>query len=132
MKRKIQILLFLLFLVAVACERPPLPRPENLVKKSKMIDMMVDIHLAEATYNRFRNDSIMRNNSSANFYYSVLNKYNVPDSVFEQSFVYYSSVPKDFEKMCLEVSNRLGEMEQEYSGKKREELEFNDKKMKIQ
>lgn len=94
-----------------------------------MIEMLMDIHLAEATYTKFRYDSIMKNNSSANFYYSVLDKYQVTDSVFEQSFVYYASLPKDFEKMYRKVMSGLSETEQEYSGRK-ELLEFEEKDKK--
>lgn len=91
-----------------------------------MIEMLVDIHLAEATYNKFRRDSIMENNSSANFYYSVLEKYQVPDSVFEQSLIFYASVPKNFENMYRKVMTSLSETEQEYSGRKEELLEKDD------
>jgi hypothetical protein len=69
----------------------------------------------------------MKDNSSVNFYYSVLNKYEVADSVFEKSLVYYSSTPKDFEKMYRKVMNELSEIEQQYSGRKKELLEFGEK-----
>ena len=86
--------------------------------------MLVDIHLAEATFNHRRNDSIVRKSSSVNFYYSILEKYEVPDSVFEKSFVYYASNPKNFEKMYREVMNKLSETEQGFSGRKNDILEF--------
>jgi predicted DNA-binding transcriptional regulator len=62
--------------------------------------------------------------SSANFYYSVLDKYQVPDSVFEKSFIYYASQPKKFEKMYRQVMNQLNEMEQEFSGRSNDILEL--------
>ena len=126
MRKTIQIALFLLTIVVVGCDEPIMPKPEHLIKEKQMIDMLVDIHLAEATFNKFRYDSIMKNNSSTNFYYSVLNKYQVPDSVFEQSYVYYASVPKDFEKMYRKVMNKLSEKEQELSGRKEQLLEFEE------
>lgn len=88
-----------------------------------MINMLVDIHIAEATFNQMRNDSLVKKSSSVNFYYSVLDKYQVPDSVFEQSLVFYASHPKHFEEMYRKVMNKLSEKEQEYSGRK-EELQF--------
>lgn len=89
-----------------------------------MINMLVDIHLAEATFNHMRYDSIIRNSSSVNFYYSILEKYEVADSVFEKSFVYYASNPRSFEKMYREVMNKLSETEQGFSGRKNDVLEF--------
>ena len=121
---KLFLILLFIFLVFVACDKLPVEKPENLIKEKKMIDMLVDIHIAEATFNHMRYDSIIKKSSSANFYYSILEKYEVPDSVFEKSFVFYASVPRDFEKMYRKVMNQLSEIEQDYSGRKEELLEL--------
>lgn len=126
--KKIFIIFPLLFFVFASCDKLPIEKPKNLIKEKKMINMLVDIHMAEATYNHMRYDSIMKNNSSVNFYYSVLEKYQVPDSVFEKSFVFYASTPKQFEKMYRKVMNKLSEVEQGFSGRKKELLEFDIKK----
>ncbi len=125
-KLKNQIFAFVLFLVFVlaACEKTPFDKPENLIKEKQMINMLVDMHLAEATYNHIRYDSTFQKSSSSVFYYSVLNKYQVPDTVFEKSFLYYASSPRNFEKMYRKVLNKLSELEQEYSGRKEDQLEF--------
>jgi len=128
--KRLQILLLLLLITIVSCEDEIVQKPENLIKEDQMIDMLVDIHLGQATYNHFRYDSIMLNNSSVNFYYSVLEKYQVPDTVFEQSFVYYSGKPKNFEKMYRKVMNNLSLMEQEFSGRKEELLQLDEKEVK--
>jgi len=92
-----------------------------------MISMLVDIHLAESTFNsQAYRDSVIKSMSATDFYYSVLNKYNVSDSLFERSFIYYASEPKVFEKMYRKVTGRLTEMEQEFSGRKNELLEFDE------
>lgn len=126
MKRILQIVLFLLVFVVVACDKPVVPKPKNLIRHDKMIDMLVDIHLAEATYNRYRYDTTMRNLTSTDFYYSVLQKYETPDTVFEKSFLYYASEPKNFEKMYREVMNRLSEKEQQLSGRKQQKLDLGE------
>jgi hypothetical protein len=122
MKKTVIILAFLV--TAFACDREVIEKPKHLVREKQMINMLVDIHLAEATFNHRRNDSIVRKSSSVNFYYSSLEKYEVPDSVFERSFVYYASNPKNFEKMYREVMNKLSETEQGFSGRKNDVLEF--------
>lgn len=121
---KLIIFLAFVFLAFVACDDVPFEKPDNLVKEKKMIDMLVDIHIAEATYSHVRYDSIMQNTTSADFYYSILDKYEVPDSVFEKSFVFYASTPKHFEKMYRKVMSKLSAIEQDYSGRKDELLEF--------
>ena len=126
MKKKLIPLIFIV-VAFISCDKPVIEKPDHLLKEKKMIEMLVDIHLAEATFNHMRYDSIVRNSSSANFYYSVLEKYQVPDSVFEKSYVFYASDPKNFEKMYREVVNKLVEIEQDFSGRKLDELEFKPK-----
>lgn len=120
-----KILIVLIIFVAVSCDEPSIEKPENLIKKDQMIEMMADIHLAEATFtNRRYSDTLVKNSSQTNFYYSILEKYHVPDSVFEKSFVYYASFPKDFEKLYRQVMNKLNETEQEFSGRKNDLLDL--------
>ncbi len=122
--KNLLLILSLIFFAFVACDKLPVEKPDNLIKEKKMINMMVDLHIAEATFNHMRYDSIVKNSSSANFYYSILEKYEVQDSVFEKSFVFYASSPKNFEKMYRQVMNKLSVIEQNYSGRKDELLEF--------
>jgi hypothetical protein len=125
MKQKLSILLFFSLFWIVSCDKPVVEKPENLIKEDKMVEMLKDIHLAEATFsNRRYQDTLLSKSSSANFYYSVLDKYQVSDSVFEQSFIYYASQPKKFEKMYRQVMNKLNEMEQEFSGRSNDILEL--------
>ena len=125
-KLKNHIVIFVLGLVFIlaACEKTPFDRPKNLIKEKQMINMLADMHLAESTYNHFRYDTTFHLKSSSIFYYSVLNKYQVPDSVFEKSFLYYASAPKNFERMYRKVLDKLSLIEQEYSGNNEDPLEF--------
>ncbi len=127
---KLLVVVSILVIILTGCDKPAFEKPKHLIKEKQMINMLVDIHIAEATYNKVRYDSIMKNRTSADFYYSVLRKYNVPDSVFEKSFVFYASTPRSFEKMYRKVMNRLSEIEQSYSGRKEELLKFDKEKEK--
>jgi hypothetical protein len=119
------ILLLVCFYTYYSCDKPTVEKPGDLISEEKMIALLTDIHLAEATFmNRHHQDSLLRNSSSANFYYSVLKKHEVADSVFERSYVFYLSRPKKFEKMYRMVMNNLNEMEQEFSGRERELIDL--------
>src|SRR5690554_5167140 len=125
MRLKKRIVLLFIFPVFFACSKLTVEKPAVLVQEDKMIDMLMDIHLAEATFNTRRHrDSLVMKSSSADFYYSILEKHQVPDSVFEQSFVFYASQPRKFEKMYRQAMNKLNEMEQEYSGRNTEPQEL--------
>ena len=124
MKKLLLILSVIVLFAAAACDDPPMPEPERLIERDKMVEMLADIHLAEAAFNSLRHrDSLVQNSSSADFYYSILEKYDMQDTVFEQSFVFYASQPREFEKMYREAMNILNEMEQEYSGRKNDLLD---------
>lgn len=129
MKKAIFIFILLVF-AFVSCEEGVLPKPENLIKEKQMIEILADIHLAEATFTQFRYDSAKAHSTSADFYYSILDKYQIRDSVFEQSLVFYSSTPKEFEEMYRKVMNKLSALEQEYSGRKEELLQFGEEGQK--
>lgn len=128
--KKILVIFILFLAVFTGCDEPPVEKPEKLIERDKMIDMLMDIHLAEAAYTSQRNrDSMVMNSSSANFYYSILDKHQVQDTVFEKSFVFYASQPRSFEKMYRGAMNQLNEMDQEFSGRQNDEIEFDiDKK----
>lgn len=114
-----------LMLAFLSCDEPVVSKPKNLVSRDKMINILTDIHLAEAIYQtrRFSSDRIMRL-TDTDFYYSVLKKHNVPDSTFEMSLIYYTSTPKEYEKIYSRVLNRLNEMEQKFENKELQPIDI--------
>ena len=81
-----------------------------------MIQMLADVHLANAFSQHQYDVPDSLKYSSTDLYYSVLKKYNVPDSVFVRSVIYYSSNPKEYDKMYNDVINVLNEKEQAIKG----------------
>lgn len=126
MKRYFYIILILF--AVFGCDKPVYEKPDKLINEKQMIQMLVDIHLAEAVFTTCRHsDSLLMKTKTEDYYFSVLEKHHLPDSVFEKSFVYYASNPKKFEKMYRQVMNQLNEMEQQFTGKKNDQLEFKTK-----
>lgn len=110
----------LIILLLTGCKNDIYDKPKHLVKREKMIAVLVDIHLAEAVYQTKRYSTEELNKfSESDFYYSILNKHHLVDSVFEKSLIYYASKPNEFEKIYTRVINRLTEMER----KQKEELQ---------
>ena len=106
---------FILLLFFTGCDKPVYEKPANLIPRKKMIDMLVDVHMAEATFQttRYIGEKVSKL-KTADYYYAVLRKYNVPDTVFEKSLVYYASMPKEFDKMYLKVLDKMHLLEQQY------------------
>ncbi len=113
---------FLLILLAVASfsckEKKGFPKPDKLVNEKQMVDMLYDMHLHEAYANQYRFEKEMAKFESKDLYYSVLEKHGVADSVFAESVVYYSSLPKVYERIYQQVVDRLNMLQEEASAKK--------------
>ena len=61
--------------------------------------------------------------SQTDFYHSVLKKHSVADTVFVRSLIYYSSYPKDYEKMHVQILDILNESELQFKPQQKLNLE---------
>ncbi len=112
---------FVFILLISACGKSVEKKPRHLLSRDRMISILVDIHLAESVFqtSHYTNNSLKQYTES-DYYYSILHKYKTADSIFEQSLIYYSGKPKEFEKIYSRVLNRLNEMQQEATEKKKQ------------
>lgn len=123
--RKYFFLVLAMVFVFSACDEPVVEKPKKLVPRDRMVDMLTDMHIAESVFQnrRYSSDQVFLF-TEADFYYSILKKYNVVDTTFEKSLIYYSSYPKEFEKIYSRVLNRLNEMEQDQLQKQQQPVDI--------
>lgn len=115
--------LLIAVLLSTSCRHDPLPR--NAVPEEKFIDIMVDVHIAEAIFrDRFRQkkDSLQ----SGSLYISVLEKHRVSVDQMAKTAAYYSRHPKEYDKVYAEIISKINLMIEEQ--KQGEELIINPKK----
>lgn len=126
MMKKYLFLMAATLLLLIGCDDDVIDKPPHLVKRDKMITVLVDMHLAEAVYQtkRFSSEELNKY-SESDFYYSILHKHHLADSVFEKSLIYYCNKPKEFEKIYTRVVNRLTELEQEQNEKAKQPVDIN-------
>jgi len=118
MKQFIGILLFAVIISGfVSCHNTTIEKPDQLIKKDKFIEMMVDIYLVQGMNTGADPTGALKKITQTDLYYSVLKKYSVADTVFIRSLMYYSSLPKDYEKMHVEIMNILNESEEQFKPK---------------
>lgn len=97
---------------------------EGIIPEETMINLLVDIHIAEATIKQGKNDNRIRHlpikkKGNVNvFYYSIFKKYKIDRDIFVESIDYYSQYPEKFEEIYTEVINRLSETQSELKSKK--------------
>lgn len=102
------ILLILLMVIAFSCkEKKGFPEPDDLLSEDKMVGILCDMHKNQAYLEQFRMEKKLPKEEADDLYYSVLKKHGVPDSTFAHSVVFYSSMPKLYEKIYRRVVDRL-------------------------
>jgi hypothetical protein len=99
MKKSILVgLLLLLF----SCN-DTIEKPNNLIEKDKMVDILYDISLLEAIKSQNINGGISNKNANAYLY----QKYKIDSVQFAQSNKYYAADVEEYKKMFEEVKTRL-------------------------
>jgi len=118
MKHLIGIVLLAAILSGLSsCYSTSIKKPDELIKKDKFVKIMVDIYLIQGINIDQNTDSIHKKLTQTDLYFSVLKKYDVPDTVFIRSLIYYTSFPKDYEKMHLQMMDILKESELQFKPK---------------
>ena len=119
----IRVLLFVVIglTLSYACSSNIL-RNHNVLEEEQFIDVLVDIHFADAiiVVKGLRVDT---DSTNIRLYYShVLAKHNTTQKQLKATFEYYSQKPRKFEKLYEKVSERIVKLEEE-SGVNKEEKE---------
>lgn len=118
MKHFLVIALFAALLSGLSsCYSTSIKKPDKLIKKDKFEKMMVDIYLIQGMNTSANNPKALKKVNQTDLYYSVLKKYEVADTVFIRSLIYYSSFPKEYEKMHVQIMDNLKELELQFKPK---------------
>lgn len=124
MKQVLGILLVAVMLSGLhSCYSTSVKKPDQLIPKDKFVKMMVDMYLIQGMNSSTLHKDILKKVNQTDLYYSVLKKYSVADTIFIRSLVYYSSFPKEYEKIHVEIMNILKESEQRYKPKDKLQVE---------
>lgn len=99
--------LIIFFLLLSACVREDQP-PQSVLPKNKMVDILVDIHIAEAKANRIQ----LRSYDSIQAYYKkleadVYKKHQVDSVTYRKSFRYYMDHIKQMDEIYAAVVDSL-------------------------
>jgi hypothetical protein len=106
---------FILFiaLLGASCGSILNSKPSGTLSEKQMIDILVDIHLTEATM-KIANDSLARLNDTTQMrqrFAEVFIKNDIDPDDFNASLDYYLKHIEDLDKIYVEVINRLTELD---------------------
>ncbi|MBU2947854.1 DUF4296 domain-containing protein [Zobellia uliginosa] len=87
-----------------SCNEQLLEKPENLIPKEKMVDILQDLAIVNAA--KTTNIQVLRDNDIEPMEY-IFNKYNIDSLQLVESDRYYASLPVEYEKIYKEVEANL-------------------------
>ncbi|MFV0522043.1 MAG: DUF4296 domain-containing protein [Mangrovibacterium sp.] len=105
------------FILCSSCEKSKIKKPAHLPSSEEMVNILYDIHYAEAISQnhqesgkaRRQNSLLMHNRNliSDSLYADILQKYDLNDSLLANSILYYSSQLKTYEEIYEKVIERI-------------------------
>jgi len=96
--------LFFLSVFLMACtSNTIIKKPDHLIPKNQMVDLLTDMLVAAGAEN-IKNVDLERN---VNYFPLVFEKYGIDSTRFKESNYYYTSQIDDYEKILKEVDERL-------------------------
>lgn len=94
--------------------------PENVIPKEKMIEILVDIHLADGMFTNNNVRTFYATKDSANYYEMIFINHGFTRENFDTSVYYYSHNINEYNKIYIEVLNKLSERETNVKGELQE------------
>ncbi|NEW78924.1 MAG: DUF4296 domain-containing protein [Gelidibacter sp.] len=101
--KKIIFILFLSVFFMACTSNTIIKKPDNLIPKNQMEDMLTDMLIAAGAEN-IKNIDLERN---VNYFPLVFEKYGIDSTRFKESNYYYTSQIDDYEKILKKVDERL-------------------------
>jgi hypothetical protein len=91
-------------LVAAACGGDSVEKPDNLIPRDKMADIMYDLQLLDAIRTQKPDILVQHQLDPARYVYA---KYHIDSLQFARSSEYYAHDLDDYKKLCEEVGKRF-------------------------
>ena len=98
------VLFFILISLIFSCKEEVVKKPENLIEKEIMIDVMYDLALLEAIKYQIPN-ALQAHKINPDEY--IYKKYKIDNTQFVRSNMYYASDYKEYKKMYDQINSKL-------------------------
>lgn len=104
-----------LLIIFISCEsKTNYKKPDNLIPREQMIDLLVDMHIAIGSLD-VKNKN---NNRAVNYMVLVYDKYKIDSARFAESNFYYTSNIVEYENIFKEVKIQLKKIQDQYQSNK--------------
>ena len=98
---------FILICLFFSCNKPYNEKPKDLLSKSEMVDIMVDLYINQQMINAVPVQSGTPTLNLANDAVYIFDKHETTVKIFEDSYKYYFTDPKTYNKILDNVKDDL-------------------------
>lgn len=117
MKNKLFLILFVFFISCIGKETVEIPA--TVFSKEKMVAIMTDIHLIEATMNlNVLGPQSVNNTNNSSPVIDVFTKHHITKEQYDASFLFYTQHPEMLNDIYKEVLNELSKMQAQVANDK--------------
>lgn len=99
--------LFILLIGIVSCSKPYAKKPEDLLSKSEMKDILFDIYTSQQMMNSIQSQSSNQILDIAKNTMYIFEKHETTHKIFEESFKYYYTDTGAYQKILDDVIDEL-------------------------
>jgi hypothetical protein len=99
-----KLLLLTILLGFISCKEDAVNKPDNLIPKDKMIDVIYDLSILDAVKYQIPTSAVIYEISPSKYIYK---KFKIDSAQFAQSNIYYASNYTDYKEMYDEVIKRI-------------------------
>ena len=97
-----------------ACWSTIIDKPDDLISKNEMVDILTDMLIAIGAED-IKNNNLQRN---VNYFPLVFEKYNIDSTQFKESNAYYISRIDDYEQILKRVEARLKKLKEDFDSER--------------
>ena len=103
-----KIISFILCLILLSCGAPKTKIPQDILSENSFIDLLKDIHLAEAKFELHKTKGMENaKNELAHSYSTIFKTHGVTENDFDKTIDYYAQHPEQLEKICTSALEQL-------------------------
>ena len=110
-KNRLVIVFFVVVTLLFSCNKKQKEIPAEIIQKDSMVNIIVDLHLADAILLNPLTQSKISDISSNRLYKTVLDKYNITRERFNKSIDYYAETPAVLDSIYDKVIEQLSLIE---------------------
>ena len=103
------------FLVVNCTSNTIIKKPDNLISKDQMVDLITDLAIATSA-EHVKNLNLERN---VNYFPQVFEKYHIDSTRFKESNYYYTSKIDEYDEILKKVEASLKTLKKEFDTKRR-------------